>query len=265
MIPLLGMPNRLSHMLLASISVLVLSGCTLSASQKPAALQVTSTPQASVFLDGKHIGKTPFYSDQLRAGEHTLKITVSEASFVEKITLTPGTLTVVNRELANNFLAQAGEKLWLEPNGKGLFIISSPDQADITLDGKLLGKTPLFVQDIQEGDHKLLASKPGYVQRKFAIKTSKRYELFANITLASEIAKGIVQHPPSPPPTKKIEISGSPQALLKVRKEPLSTSVEVGSVKKGQQLEFIQETEGWMQVSFEGKLGWIPSQYAKKL
>ena len=96
------MPKYLPLTFCAFLFALILSGCSLTSNQKPAALQVTSTPQASVFLDGKHLGKTPFYSDQLRAGEHTLKVTVSEASYVDKITLTSGTLMVVNRELANN-------------------------------------------------------------------------------------------------------------------------------------------------------------------
>ncbi|MBI2012337.1 PEGA domain-containing protein, partial [Candidatus Curtissbacteria bacterium] len=68
--------------------VLILSGCRAIGTAKPAALQVTSTPEASVFLDGKHLGKTPFFSDQLKSGEYTLKITASEATYVERVVLT---------------------------------------------------------------------------------------------------------------------------------------------------------------------------------
>src|SRR5437660_9065 len=100
--------------------ILLLSGCKVIGSTKPAALQVTSTPEASVFLDGKHLGKTPFFSDQLKAGEFTLKISASEASYVDKITLKEGTLVVVTRDLNDNFLAQSGETLWLESGKKGL-------------------------------------------------------------------------------------------------------------------------------------------------
>src|SRR3990167_10596445 len=65
--------------------VFLLSGCSAVGSNKPAALQVTSVPEASIFLDGKHIGKTPFFSDQIKSGEYLLKITASEASYVDKI------------------------------------------------------------------------------------------------------------------------------------------------------------------------------------
>ena len=104
--------------------VTFLSGCSLIGNSKPAALQVTSMPEASVFLDGKHLGKTPFYSDQITAGEYTVKVSASEANYVDIITLIPGTLTVINRDLANNSLAQSGENLWLEPGLQGTFIIS---------------------------------------------------------------------------------------------------------------------------------------------
>ncbi|MEK9146920.1 MAG: PEGA domain-containing protein, partial [Patescibacteria group bacterium] len=94
--------------------VTLLSACTVIGTNKPAALQITSTPEASVFLDGKHIGKTPYSSDQLRAREYLVKIAAGEATYVEKVSLREGTLTVINRELNNNFLAQSGEVLWLE-------------------------------------------------------------------------------------------------------------------------------------------------------
>ena len=254
--------------------VTFLSGCSLIGTSKPAALQVTSKPGASVFLDGKHLGKTPFFSDQLKAGEHTIKITESEASYVEKINLTQGTLTVVNRELANNSLAQSGEVLWLETNNKGLFIASIPDEADITLDGRLLGKTPLLTEDIKDGEHKVLISKVGYLDHEFSIKTSGKYRLVANVTLASEIAKssGPAASPQPSPAPKKVTILKTPQGFLRVRREPALNAPEVGRVNTGDELEVIQETDDWIKVSFAGpsgseadKQGWISSQYTKKL
>lgn len=244
--------------------VLLLSACTAVGTTKPAALQVTSTPQASIFLDGKHLGKTPFKSDQLKAGEYTLKLAVSEASYSEKITLTEGTLTVLNRELTANFQAQSGEILSLVPSRSGLFISSMPREADVTIDGRLLGQTPLLTGDIEEGDHKIQLSRAGYISREFAIKASSRYLLTADVTLASEIAKSGLP-PPSPPPTVKVEITKTPQGFLRVRKEPSTASAEIGRVKTGDELEVIQETGDWIKVSFEGKQGWISSQYTKKV
>ena len=247
--------------------VFVLSGCSAIGTTKPAALQITSIPEASVFLDGKHLGKTPFFSDQLKVGEYLLKITAGEASFVEKITLSGGTLTVVNRELANNFLAESGETLWLESGKRGLFVSSMPSEVEITMDGKLVGKTPYLVEKLEEGEHKITLTKAGYINREFAVKASNKYQVVADVTLASEIAKN-PQVQPSPVPAlsvQKVRILATPTGFLRVRKEASLDSPEIGRVKTGDELEIIQETKDWVKVKFEDKQGWISSQYAKKL
>ncbi len=166
-----------------------LTGCSAIGYTKPAALQVTSEPEASVFLDGKHLGKTPFYSDQFQNGEALLKISASDAKFITKVKLTEGTLAVVNRELSTDVLSQAGETLTLTPNSQGFMIITDPNEANVTIDGRYSGKTPKLASDLANGDHKVLVSKKGYVSREFAIKTSSKYQVVAEVTLASEIAK----------------------------------------------------------------------------
>lgn len=249
-----------------------LTGCKAVGSSKPAALQITTTPEASVFLDGKHLGKTPFSSDQLEAREYLVKITTGEASFVDKVALSPGTLTVINRELNNNFLAQAGENLKLIRGQDGLLIISFPDRAKVQLDGKSYGETPVKIDDIKEGEHKLVLTKIGYLDREISIKTSKKYQLLADVTLASEIAKGAEVASSPQPHIQKVEILNTPQGFLRVRYEPSATSIEIGRVKTGDQREIVQETEGWIQIKFEGpsgnqtdKQGWVSTQFARKL
>lgn len=259
--------------------VTILSACTAIGTSKPAALQITSTPQASIFLDGKHIGKTPFSSDQLNAREYQVKLAAGEATYVEKVTLGGGTLTVINRELNNNFLAQSGEVLSLVAGKKGLFVVSTPPEADLTVDGALLGKTPFFIENIQEGEHKVTLTKAGFITREFVIKTSDKYRLVAEVTQASEIAKGTGESAPNPTPasTPKVEITQTPQGFLRVRSEPSLSAPEIGRVKTGDQFEVIQETEDWLKISFQGpsrppserveagKQGWVSSQYVKKL
>lgn len=247
--------------------VATLSGCTAFGRFKPAALQVTSTPQASIFLDGKHLGKTPFFSDQLKAGDYTLKISAGEANYTTRLNLYEGTLTVVNRELADNFLAQSGEILWLEKGQKGLFVASMPQNAELTIDGKFAGRTPYVSPNIDEGEHKLELSIDSFVNREFAIKTSPNFQLVVNATLASTLAKA-TNPLASPAPTqvfKKVEILNPPQGFLRVRSEPDLESSEIGRVKTGEQFEIIQETGDWLKIKFEGKLGWISTQYTKKL
>lgn len=245
--------------------VTFLSGCSAIGFNKPAALQVTSTPEASVFLDGKHLGKTPFISEQLKSGEHELKITAEDAKFVSKISLQESTLTVINRNLAKNFLAQSGETLTLQPGKKGIFIISSPNQATVTIDGKFVGQTPVLLENIEENKHMLSVSKVGYATREIAVETNAKYQLHANVTLASEIAKQLVSQTQNQPKIQRIEITKAPQGFLRVRQDPIATSVEIGRVKTGDELEVLQEIKDWVKIVFEDKQGWIQSQYTKKL
>lgn len=242
-----------------------LSGCSFIGYSKPAALQVTSTPEASIFIDGKHLGKTPFYSDQLKEGTYTLKIAAAEATYVDKIDLYAGFLTVVNRELNNNYLAQSGEVLWLESGKNAAFVATSPQDADITIDGKYQGKSPVQITDIANGDHKILASKQGYINKEFAVKTSSKYKLIASVTLASEIAKNPDTTKKPQVQTTKVEIIKTPQGFLRVRKDASLDAPEVGRVNTGDQLDVIQETEDWVKISFEGKLGWVSKQYTKRI
>lgn len=243
----------------------ILSGCTAIGTNLPAALQITTTPEASIFLDGKHIGKTPFHSEQLQAKQYTVKLTTGEATYTEKVDLKSGTLTVINRELNNNYLAQSGETLYLESGQKGLFIVSMPDGAEIALDDQKVGKTPQKIEDIANGDHKITLSKQGYIDREFAVKTSNQYQLVADVTLASEIAKGSQKAPTATPQPQMVVIQSTPQGFLRVRKEASATSAEVGRVKTGDKLEVSSETTDWIKVKFESKEGWISSQYTKKL
>ncbi|MEK9146959.1 MAG: SH3 domain-containing protein, partial [Patescibacteria group bacterium] len=94
----------------------------------------------------------------------------------------------------------------------------------------------------------------------------KNYQLVADVTLASEIAKnGPSPKSPVPPPTVKVKVEKTPQGFLRVRQEPSLSAPEIGRVKTGDELEVIQETKDWVKVQFEGKQGWVSSQYVKKL
>lgn len=256
--------------LIAGLSVLssILSGCSAIGNSKPSALQITTTPETSVFLNGKHIGKTPYYSDQLKSGDYTIKLAATDASYTDKISLHEGTLTVVNRDLAGNFQAQTGEVLWLEKDKSGFFVASMPDSADVTIDGRLVGKTPVSVNDLEDGEHKVAISHTNYFNREFAVKTSGKFQLNAEVTLALKDAKGVgnVENIPSPSPqSSKIEILKTPQGFLRLRKEPALDSQEVIRVPDGTQLEVIQETKDWIQTRYQDKIGWVSTQFTKKL
>src|SRR3990167_3361570 len=243
-----------------------LSGCSAIGFQKFAALQVTSIPQASIFLDGKHLGQTPFYSDQLKNGTYSLKITTTDATYLDEIELSNGTLTVVNRDLSFNFMAKAGETLSLKSGLKGVMIASLPTEADMTIDGRYVGKAPLQNTNIAEGEHKVLAAGQGYLDREFSIKTLTGYQVVAEVTLASKVAKGLaldISGPEASSSAKGQRIKT--RNTVNIKKEPDKLAQDIGRVNAGEQLDIVDQNQAWYQVVFEGKQGWIPKESASKL
>ena len=135
----------------------------------------------------------------------------------------------------------------------------------MTINGRLIGKTPLLVDEIEDGEHKITLTKEGFIDREFTIKASSKYQVMANVTLASEVAKTPQSSPVPLPQIEKVKVLATSLGFLRVRREPSLTAAEIGRVKTGDELEVVKETKDWVQVKFEGKQGWISGQYAKKL
>jgi uncharacterized protein YgiM (DUF1202 family) len=64
---------------------------------------------------------------------------------------------------------------------------------------------------------------------------------------------------------KKVTILETGTGFLRVRKGPSITEPELTRIKPGEEYEFVDEQQGWIQIKLpDGQLGWISSQYAKK-
>src|SRR3989344_1965500 len=107
---------KLKAPLILIASSLVLTGCSLSLpfTAKKAALQIATTPKATVFIDGKHVGQTPYESNELKAGEVSIKL-VPEGqageSWETKVTLTPKVITIINPHFGPTTEESSGEVL----------------------------------------------------------------------------------------------------------------------------------------------------------
>lgn len=278
--------------LLVIVLVKVLSGRT----PKLGILKVNSSPTASIFLDNKHIGRTP-YEDKVTSGEYTVKIvpesTVSSlASWQGKVTIGANTLTYINRDLSESELTSAGEVLWLEKISSRLSEISvttSPDGATLLVDNENKGNTPTLVQNIEGGDHTITVTSPGFLTRTLKVKTTNGYRLTAAIQLA--LSPGSTTPTPeaspsptisgSPKPTPKVSptkaavadppkpfviIKDTPTGFLRVRMGPSSSATEAAQVKPGEKYTFFDTQNGWYEIKFNGvDTGWVSGQYVEKV
>lgn len=153
-----------------------------------AALAINAPNESlTISLNGEVLGKTPYYSDSLKAGEQSLVLTSGEGSFRSKIKLSDGALTVVNYSPGPTDDFSEGEIIWLEKSrdspGGSLLVISDPDEAEVRLDGELLGQTPLASRAVASGDHALKIIKEGYKSRSIKIQTQPGYKLNLKVRL----------------------------------------------------------------------------------
>lgn len=185
---------------------------------KQGELKVESQPTASVFLDNKHIGRTPIgrTSFKVDAGEYVVKIapestTTQYASWQGKVNIHPNLLTYINATLSESELSSAIDVLWLEKAvGKKteIAVTTTPDSATVMLDDETKGMTPLSIADVTAGDHTLTVTSPGFLPRSIKIRITPGYRLIASVKLAlsaggqpEETATPSVS--PSPQPTGK--------------------------------------------------------------
>jgi hypothetical protein len=279
---------------LLGVGIFLVARLLLGREAGPASLKITSTPQATIFLDTQHLGKTP-YEDKVKSGEYTLKLIpesgTTAVSWQAKVKLIPGVLTYVNRELSDQELTSAGEILTLEKiSGKSaeIAVLSTPDGAQVNLDGISKGSTPLVLQNIEIGDHEISVAAPGFLTRGVKIKTTPGFKLVASFQLALSSLPATPSATPTPGPTPTgtpkpttsprptgtpsaelprpyVKILDTPTGWLRVRIEPSTSATEAAKVNPGETYPLLGEQSGWYKIRYEGtKEGWISGQYAEK-
>ncbi len=176
-----------ASIVLASILIFVAFQFFIKLQNKKGALQVTSAPESKVFLNDKYLGQTPLCkcesADMLKNGDYVIRLTPVDknlSEFQEKITISEGILTVVDRKFGKGSLSD-GSIISLTPlkdkNKIELLAVSFPQGSNILLDGNLVGITPLLYSDLTESDHVVKVKKSGYKEKTIRIRASKGYKL----------------------------------------------------------------------------------------
>lgn len=232
--------------------------------EQKAGIRVLSEPQpAQVFIDGENLGKTPFENQDLMAKEYLIKVQSGDALWEGRVNLQSGILTVINRELSNQVTSSAGEILSLNP-GKGAIVISRPNSADIEVDGKYVGKTPMPL-GVETGEHTFNISHPNYLNRSIRAYVPPDYNLNISVDLAiSEADLAQVNTPPLIS-TQEVVVQDTPTGFLRVRDKASLNGQEIARVLPGDKLVLLEDQGLWFRVRLsDGKEGFISSSYAKK-
>ncbi len=132
------------------------------------ALVVDSTPGgAALYIDGRALGKTPKKIEILSDGKHEIKLVMARYhEFRQEITVSPGKTVKVSAVL--------------EPLPFGdIEVTSLPPGAEVFMDGKKVGITPLSMSNVKKGTKKIEVKKMCYApeSRTVEIKPLKKVSL----------------------------------------------------------------------------------------
>lgn len=112
-------------------------------------VNIVSNPEngATVFIDNKKVGETPFRSDRLKSGEHTVRVMKEMFSTVEQtFVITDGNTTELKLNMAANFVN---------------VIVTTDKDANVYIDNDLVGKGD-WSGRMTEGDHVFEARKESH-------------------------------------------------------------------------------------------------------
>lgn len=227
-------------------------------------ISILSTPDgATVFLDDKEAGKTPYENKELDVKEYSIVLEKEEASWQGRVSLNEGTLTAINRDLSKDQSSSAGEVLTLDKGG-GITVISNPSESSVEIDGKLYGKTPITVK-IEAGEHTILVSHPSYLKRSIRVSLPDNYHLTVSTDLAlSEADLSTVATPPITT-TPEVTVKDTPTGFLRVRDKASLQGKEIAQVKPGDSLILLEELGSWVRVRLtSGTEGFVSSIYVSK-
>lgn len=232
--------------------------------QSKAGLRVTSTPGATIFVNGVEVGQTPYQAENLKDGEVEVRLVEGDNLWQGKVKLTQGTVSLINRELAPTVASSSGEVLTLKP-GHGVIITSTPGGIEVETDGKPVGKTPLLMADLPAGEHTFLLKFEGYLKRSIRASLPKSMSLQLDVDLAVAKVDLTPVTPALVSDEVKVVVKQTPTGFLRVRDKPSVNGQELGRALSGESLKLLDEQPGWFKVRLENGIeGYAAAGYIQK-
>jgi len=256
----------LRNIFLVLISSFFLYGCTFTEGRS--ALEVYSTPNAKIFLDGKESGMSPYKNNSLKPGEVTVRLESGNSKWERKIRMRKNLTTVINWTFENE--GMGGYILSMEKIGSeksGIIIDSIPNKATIFINNEIVDFTPKKINDVGTGEKQLTLNYPGYKPMNMFLRATKGYDLILEVNLTKDQEEIIVEPtviPASSSVVEKVKIKNTETGWLRVRETNENNSPEIAKINSGEIFELIEtNNDKWKIKLKDGQEGWIANKYAE--
>lgn len=122
----------------------------ISLSQLPGRLYITSSPKgASIYVDEKLVGQTPYLIKEIKPGEHRVRIDAEDYVSYEEV------ISIQSKE-------ERTLNAVLEILPGTIYLTSEPEGADIYMRDTYIGRTPYSMYELEPGEYLLELSYPQY-------------------------------------------------------------------------------------------------------
>lgn len=189
--------KKIFHLFLFIFITFFLSACNLPwGRQIYSAVMITSAPKATVYIDNKEKGKTPYYDENILPGEHDIRLVADSMTFSSwqgKVKFTPQAESIINRILSPTDVLSSGEIVIMEEldddKTSELAVVTNPDGAKVVIDNQDVGLSPYAQKNTATGEHQLDISFPGYTKRILKVISKNGYRVVVNIQLAQVLSE----------------------------------------------------------------------------
>jgi len=263
--------------LFVGIAILLLLGFF---KEQQSGILVESDPEATVYVNEKEVGRTP-YESNMESGEITLRVKpeaiegVILDDYETKINLVPGIRTIVKRTFKETEEYSSGAVVSFEKLGgleSYVTVVSVPDNAQVLIDGKVSGYTPLRLK-VPAGDHTLVVSLNKYLEKSLPIKVYAGHKLTASVKL------GRIQQQNEPEQLAvlgetaetsnlgRIKINKTDTGFLRVRSGANTGFPEIAQVRPSEEYDILEEGENasWYKIKTGDLEGWVSAEFVTKI
>lgn len=246
-----------------------------------AGILIESDPVATVLIDNQEVGKTPFEAE-LSPKEVMVKVKPESTNgqifddYETKVNLISGIKTIIIKTFRESEEDSSGVIVSFEKVGSSdsfVTVVSVPDNAQVLIDDKVYGYTPLRIS-VPGGDHNLLVVADKYLKKQLPIRVYKGYKLTAFVKLArSDEPEQIQIEQKEDEVLFKIKVNEVDTGFLRVRSGSSVGFPEVGQVTPDEVYDVLEEGENgkWYKIQLidlNGEptvTGWVFAEFVTKL
>ncbi|HPD44637.1 MAG TPA: PEGA domain-containing protein [Candidatus Woesebacteria bacterium] len=256
----------LKKAILVIICSLFLTGCSLTPPAK-SAIEIHSTPQATVFINGREAGITPYKNTNLTPQEITVKLAFNDQWVEKKINLKQGLTSVLDWKFDENG-NNGGYLLTMEKTGDSncsLLINSIPARAVISLDNQIIGSTPKKIDRLEQGEKQITISFPNYQNINLFLRTTPGYNLIVTAELIKNIRPTESSQETTPINQQPlVRVRETETGWLNVRDNPSTGGREITKIKPDEEYQLLEKTQDWLKIELkDGRDGWIAAKYGE--